>query len=644
MPDSTSNGRFVLLDGMRGVAAVFIIQRHAEDLLGDALPSSYLGVDLFFALSGFVLAHAYGHALANGRISPMLFMKARLLRLYPLYLLALALVIAYYVHMYFAGLPVMADERVVPGELLLAIITGLLFLPSPVTISFNAALFLVHPAWSLFNELVANLAFALRGARATNRQVAAVIAISAVGLVIAAIEFHRLHAGFRWHEMYAGMARVFFSFFAGVLVYRFRRRTIAERPVVALACLSVLILVLAFPTPRELKPVFDLAVVVFVWPALLYLASAIEPGRRTAAISSFVGTASYAVYVLHTPILDWSHVFFPGMAESVCVYGAGALGGAFAAKMANGLGSDVDVSVIARGAQLEAIRSKGIRVVYDGDSEAPLAAKVRATEDPFALPQQDLIITGLKGHQLASAAEGIARLCKDNTRIIMILNGIPWWYFHQDADSGFAERQIPELDPGGDLWRLVGPHRVIGCVAYQGAEVIEPGCTKLNGSGHFFLGEPGGELSPDLQAIADLLGRASLDIRPTQRIRDEIWAKLRGNAAFNPISALTRALMADLMSDAGLSEMVRRVMNEVQAVGTSLGCRFSRSADEQFASAHGFGLVKTSMLQDLLARKPLEIVPLTGMVVSLGTLTGTPTPVCEVLLSLTRQLDVENRR
>ena len=317
MPPSPipSSDRFVLLDGLRGVAAIFIIQRHAEDLLGDALPSSYLGVDLFFALSGFVLAHAYGARLADGQLSPARFMKARLLRLYPLYAVALGLGTAYYIHMWFAGRPVMADEHVVPGELALAFVTGLLFLPSPVTISFNAALFLVHPAWSLFNELVANLVYAWRGARAGLRRIGVVLAISAVVLVVAAIDFGRLHAGFRWHEMYAGMARVFFSFFMGVVIYRYRRKVPVLRPGQALVCLLLLMAVLAFPTPKDMKPLFDLTVVLVVWPALLYWAAAIVPGPRTAAVAGFLGTASYAVYVLHTPIIDWALVLWPGLLQ-----------------------------------------------------------------------------------------------------------------------------------------------------------------------------------------------------------------------------------------------------------------------------------------------------------------------------------------
>jgi 2-dehydropantoate 2-reductase len=329
--------------------------------------------------------------------------------------------------------------------------------------------------------------------------------------------------------------------------------------------------------------------------------------------------------------------------RTVCVYGAGALGGAFATKIAHSLSDEVEVSVIARGAQLAAIRENGLSIVYDGESHPPLFARVTATDDPSSLPPQDLVITGMKGHQLSAAADGIARLCKDDTRVMMILNGVPWWYFHADSESGFAGQQLSELDPEGQLWTRVGPQRVIGCVAYQGAEVIEPGRTKLNGKGRFFLGEPDGTLSGDLTAIADVLTRADLDARPTERIRDEIWAKLRGNAAFNPISALTRALMVDMMADPQLAQMVRTIMNEVQSVGAALGCRFESSADEQFASAHGFGPVRTSMLQDLLAGKALEIVPLNGMVSALGKLAGVPTPVCDTILALARQLDIENR-
>ncbi|MDQ0135009.1 2-dehydropantoate 2-reductase [Neorhizobium galegae] len=329
--------------------------------------------------------------------------------------------------------------------------------------------------------------------------------------------------------------------------------------------------------------------------------------------------------------------------RNICIYGAGALGGAFATKIASGLGAEANVSVVARGAHLAAIRENGLTVERGGDA-APLHARVTATSDPSELPKQDLIVTGLKGHQLAGAAEGLAGLLKEGARVIMILNGIPWWYFHRDSESGHAERQLPELDPEGKLWRLVGPERVIGCVAYQGAEVTEPGTIRLNGDGRFFLGEPSGALSPDLASICELLGGAGLNIIPTERIRDAIWTKLMGNAAYNPISALTRGRMNSIMDNAPLAAQIGKVMTETKAVGEALGAVFSGSVDEQLNRSGGFGPVRTSMLQDLLAGKALEIVPLTGMVVALGKLAGVPTPTCETVLALTVQLDRENLR
>ncbi len=306
--------RFVLLDGLRGVAALFIIQRHATDLLGDDLPSSYLGVDLFFGLSGFVLAHAYGAALADGRMSALAFMKARLLRLYPLYGLALFLMASYFLVLWAAGLPTPLDDLhrpIDPTELSIAVLTGLLFVPAPFSLTLNGALFLVHPAWSLFNELLANLVYGVWGVRWSPKRTLVVIGVAAVVLVISAAEFGRLHAGFRWSEMHAGMARVFFSFFVGVLIYRFRERIPAIPPLAAFGCLLFVIVVLAFPTPKSLRAYFDLAVVFCGWPVLLSLASSCTPDRVTGRLCAFLGTASYAVYVLHVPMLAWTELLLP---------------------------------------------------------------------------------------------------------------------------------------------------------------------------------------------------------------------------------------------------------------------------------------------------------------------------------------------
>ncbi|MBD9445840.1 MULTISPECIES: 2-dehydropantoate 2-reductase [Rhizobium] len=327
--------------------------------------------------------------------------------------------------------------------------------------------------------------------------------------------------------------------------------------------------------------------------------------------------------------------------RNICIFGAGALGGAIAAKLASSIGAEATVSVVARGAHLDAIRRDGLRLM-EADVEAPLTINLTATDNPRELPPQDLLITGLKGHQLSAAAEGIGLLLKDGTRVMMILNGIPWWYFHRDQDSGHAELQFDELDEGGKLWRLVGPERVIGCVAHQGAEVSKPGEIRLSNKGHFILGEPSGDISNDLRNVEALLQRADIGVKLSSRIRDDIWSKLMGNASFNPISALTRSLMSNLMADAAITDQIGKVMKEVKAVGEALGANVGMSVEQRLEQARQIGPVRTSMLQDLLAGKSLETTPLVGMVVSLGRLTATPTPVSETILALVSQLDREN--
>ncbi|NLR95843.1 2-dehydropantoate 2-reductase [Rhizobium sp. P38BS-XIX] len=329
--------------------------------------------------------------------------------------------------------------------------------------------------------------------------------------------------------------------------------------------------------------------------------------------------------------------------KNICVYGAGALGGAIAAKLAKAEGTQTQISVVARGAHLEAIRAGGISL-WEADADRPIIASMAATADAGELPPQDLVVTGLKGHQLAAAVPGIAKLLHSGTRVVMILNGVPWWYFHRDRQSGHAEHQMKELDPNGDLWRLIGPERIIGCVAYQGAEVIAPGEVKLSNNGHFILGEPSGETTADIEAIAALLQQAGVNISISSRIRDDIWSKLMGNAAFNPISALTLGLMSDIMDDPALAAMVGQVMSEVKAVAEALGSQIAMSIEERLERSRQIGPVRTSMLQDLLAGKALEITPLVGVLVALGRLTNVPTPVSATILALVTQLDRKNQQ
>ncbi len=328
--------------------------------------------------------------------------------------------------------------------------------------------------------------------------------------------------------------------------------------------------------------------------------------------------------------------------KKICIYGAGALGGTLAARLAEGLGEKVIVSVIARGAHLQKIRENGLEVRVAGE-EKPTIVSVNATDDPATLPKQDLVITGLKGHQVPAAAEGIAHLLGEHTRVVMVLNGIPWWYFHHDEKSGHADHRLPELDPGDRLWNAVGPERVIGCVAYQGAEVAEPGIIHLPARGRFILGEPSGEMSADLSAIVDLLTQANVKTVQTADIRGEIWSKLMGNASFNPISALTRAISDRIVTDPALLSLMSRVMHEVYAVASALGSQPPQTVEERLKEAMTIGPHPTSMLQDFLAQKPLEYVPLVEMVVRLGQMTETPVPALETILALVGELDRQNR-
>lgn len=328
--------------------------------------------------------------------------------------------------------------------------------------------------------------------------------------------------------------------------------------------------------------------------------------------------------------------------RNICIYGAGALGGTLAARLADGLGDQVAVSVIARGAHLEAIREKGLQIKVLGE-EKPVIVPVNATDDPSSLPKQDLVITGLKGHQVPAAADGLAGLLSDGARVVMVLNGIPWWYFHRDENSGHADHRLQELDPGDQLWNAVGPQRVIGCVAHQGAEVVEPGVIQLPNRGRFILGEPSGEISQDLASISDLLSSAGLDIIQTPAIREEIWSKLMGNASFNPLSALTRSLCDRIVTDPGLLALMERVMTEVNTVATALGVKPAQSVEERLKEAMTIGPHPTSMLQDLIARKPLEYVPLVDVVVRLGQMTSTAVPALETILALVAELDRQNR-
>lgn len=324
--------------------------------------------------------------------------------------------------------------------------------------------------------------------------------------------------------------------------------------------------------------------------------------------------------------------------RNICIFGAGAIGGALAARLASSPRlKDSTITAIARGGHLKAIRENGLHLHEPGKTE-PLVATFAATDTAAELSPQDLVIVTLKGHQLTSASEDIAGLLKPDSRVVMIQNGIPWWYFHGDKASVLEGRQVEALDPDGLVWQRIGPERVIGGVIYQGAQMLEPGHIRLTSGGLLHLGEPSGAMSAELGEIANLLEASGWAIRTTDRIRDEIWLKFLGNAAFNPISALTRGRITEIM-DGPAVDLVKQVMTEVRDVAGRLGCPVSETVEQKMEHGRTLGNAKTSMLQDLEQGRPMEITPLTRAITLLGRMANVPTPANDILLSLILQLD-----
>ena len=314
----------------------------------------------------------------------------------------------------------------------------------------------------------------------------------------------------------------------------------------------------------------------------------------------------------------------------ICIYGAGAIGGYLGAELAL---HGADVALIARGPHLAAMREKGLVLIRDGVSRT---AKVRAVEDPVAAGPQDFVVITLKAHSVPPVAGRLASLFHDRTAVVWGVNGIPWWYFH-GMDGDHADRRIDCLDPGGVLWTGIGPGRVIGCVVYPAAELIEPGVVRHVEGDRFSLGEPSGERTERVQALSRALISAGFKAPIRPQIRNEMWVKLWGNLSFNPVSALTCATLETIGSDRGTREVVRRMMLEGQAVGEALGVRFPIDVDRRIEGAVQVGAHRTSMLQDLERGRPMEIDALVGAVQEMGRMARVETPCIDAVLALVKQ-------
>jgi 2-dehydropantoate 2-reductase len=313
----------------------------------------------------------------------------------------------------------------------------------------------------------------------------------------------------------------------------------------------------------------------------------------------------------------------------VCVFGAGAIGGYLGVCLAR---SGAEVSLVARGAHLEAIQARGVRLQYEGEEHV---AHLRCTDNAAELGEQDYLIIGLKAHTIDEAVEAMVPLLGPSTSIVTASNGIPYWYFHGDKRlSGVHFRSI---DPGGRQWDRLGPERAIGCVVFPAAEVVAPGVIRHEHGRKFPIGEPDGHKSARVEQLHEALVAGGLDAPIREDIRDEIWLKLCGNLCFNPISALTLATVDVIAGDPGTRAICRAMMLEAKAIGDTLDLHLRVDIERRIDGAGALGPHKMSMLQDLERGRSMEVEPLVGVVQELGLYTGVPTPTTDVVLALMRQ-------
>ncbi|MDX6536591.1 MAG: 2-dehydropantoate 2-reductase [Gaiellales bacterium] len=303
----------------------------------------------------------------------------------------------------------------------------------------------------------------------------------------------------------------------------------------------------------------------------------------------------------------------------VAILGAGAIGAYVGASLARG---GTDVSLIARGDQLAALRRDGV-IVHSPRGD--FSAHPPATDDPAEIGPVDVVFLGLKAYSYAASGALLAPLLHDATAVVAAQNGVPWWYFHRHGGP-YDGHRIEAVDPGGATTAAIAPERAIGCVVYCSTELEAPGVIRHGEGTRFSLGEPDRSISDRCAALSDALVAGGLKAPVEADIRDEIWIKLLGNAVFNPLSVLTRATLAAMCRHPGTRALAREGMSECLAIASALGARPRIDLEKRLQGAERVGEHRTSTLQDLEAGKRLELDALLVAVVELAELTGTPAP------------------
>jgi 2-dehydropantoate 2-reductase len=317
----------------------------------------------------------------------------------------------------------------------------------------------------------------------------------------------------------------------------------------------------------------------------------------------------------------------------IAIIGAGAIGGYVGVKLAL---AGEDVTFIVRGANLNAIRQRGMKLIMQDGAEH-VAARVKATDDYAHAGPQDLVILAVKANQVDDVAEQLPKLFGPATPVVTMQNGIPFWYFHKHGGPLEGSR-VHSVDPSGVLAQLISPERVIGCVVYPAAELVEPGVVRHIEGDRFPVGELDGSAGDRVTRISECFTRAGFKAPVLDNIRSEIWLKLWGNLTFNPISSLTHSTLVDICQYPPSRNVVTHMMREAQAVAQKLGIEFRVSLEKRIAGAEKVGKHKTSMLQDVESGRAPEIDALVGSVAELGHLTQTPTPHIDTVYALVKLL------
>jgi 2-dehydropantoate 2-reductase len=316
----------------------------------------------------------------------------------------------------------------------------------------------------------------------------------------------------------------------------------------------------------------------------------------------------------------------------VCVFGAGAVGGNIATRLL-AAGAD-EISVVARGAMLQAMRGQGL-TLRSGGKEIKAKPAV-ATDDPSTLPAQELVLVTLKAHAAPGAAAAIARLLAPQGCAVFLVNGIPWWWRHGlPGNSG----PLPLLDPGGALWTHIKPERALGCVVHCPNDLVAPGVIVHTGVNHFILGEPDGSSSARLDAAAEMFRRGGIDTTVSGDLRRDVWQKLVNNASGNTLCALSRADLGGLGADPELRALSISVMHEVLAVAAALGWDLRAETNVESTARRGKPGQRPSMLQDVQQGRPVEVEALLGQIQAFARDAGIAVPTIDVILPLLRGLN-----